>query len=317
LSREAWGSLRLAVSVVPAVAALLVPAVVASEAYRARQRALAWALEALVRAAVVSGADADAVGTLVAERATTTTSGSTMLTWWMSLSPLLPTPPTRRQAAVFVSRVVAIRGLRQPEVPRLALADLDAITADLGRNRTNHAAVEWQRLIVAVACLRGGARFRTAVNLAAGAWGAPPVFSSAAVLLTSAVEKADFESAAVRRPHILPLPCPGLREAVHWVGANSHAPAGPAAYGLWWGAISRPIRAFLRERGIADVRASRRELAERLDGSGPEGRLLAELALHHVPGSRHTVRYTTALAPARRVSRAIALALVTTQHGTH
>jgi len=126
VSALSWARLRAAASATAEVGRLRLPALVAGEAHRSRQRALCWGLQMYVVARGV-GPSAMLAYEYLTDRASADTAGSTCLSWWFSLAPLLPDPPLTALTRRYVAEVAAVRGLRQPLVARSALASLDAL----------------------------------------------------------------------------------------------------------------------------------------------------------------------------------------------
>ena len=309
VSALSWARLRAAASATAEVGRLRLPALVAGEAHRSRQRALCWGLQMYVVARGV-GPSAMLAYEYLTDRVSADTAGSTCLSWWFSLAPLLPDPPPAALTRRYVAEVAAVRGLRQPLVARSALASLDALahqTLPRLRRSVPPDPLAAARLLLAVGALRGGCRFRTAVDAALGVWHAAPVETPDAIVLFLLAEKTDFQRAAVVSPLLVPLPLPGLSVALRLVRAALPAqPDGPN-FLPFWEQEHATIRAALRTSGILDVRASRRHVAAAVDASG--GLAAVERVLHHRPGSPATIRYTAGVAEAQRTAVVLAAAL--------
>lgn len=320
LAGPALARYQRSLSTTPESAQLRVPAAVATEGFRARQRSLCWQLHAYVVATGVDAPDVAMLLNMLAHKAAagklrkgqTTAdlvSGSTRLSWWFTVSGLVPTLPTLAQTRAYIRGVAATGGLRQPTVAREALAELD-VAADAMRtlttSRTGLDQLAAQRALVAIAGLRGGCRFKTAVDIAVGVWHAPPQWLPEAVVVTLDVEKTDHQRAAVILPTLIPLPFEGLADALAAVRlAAGDMPTEPLAYVAAWRAIYRDTRSVIAT--VRDIRASRREVGARAAASG--GTALAESVLHHRPGSHATPRYTTHDHTVRATARALGAAL--------
>lgn len=297
MSVEGIGRLRRACTSTPEVAAVLLPASAAGEEHRRRQRALTWGLQAYVVAAGRSSPSSEDVWAYMRDRAASDPTGSTRLSWWFSLLPLLPAD-VHVDTASFVREVTVAAGLRQPLVAREGLRPLGEAIAEARRQGTD--SLPAAQLLLAAAALRGGCRFASAVDVAMGAWISPPQQGANAVVVTPRASKSDQERAAVPLPVLIPLPMQGVTEALRRVttaaaalGEESHA-----QYLRRWRAVHLMIRGALRRHGVDDVRGPRREVAALADMA--HGRTAAEQVLGHRPGSAATVRYTTRAAASAR-----------------
>lgn len=311
-SAASFARLRGALSSTPEVARILVAAAAAGEPFRARQRSLAWGLHAYVLAAAAKEPTTEMVRHFLLDRADRGAVGSTRLAWWFSLTPLCPTPPLAAETRSFVAEVVASVGLRQPVVGREALQALDgclsAAGTNLGKAASEKARLEAARTIVAVGVLRGGSRFKSAVDAAMASWDGAAVHTPRAILIPVLAEKTDLRRAAVITPLLIPLPCPHAATAVRMVEASRGAlPEGPAEFAVVWAAEYARIRGILRTAGVPDVRATRRHVASMV--CAVAGSAAAGEVLHHRPGSRATPRYTTNLAAAKSAAGYLAAAL--------
>ena len=219
------------------------------------------------------------------------TRSTTAIGWLMMLAPRLPVPLPRRSFMAILRSLAQASMLRPPQRLRGLWAEAKAAAEDKGLQRSRRGKEIW----AAIMAMRSGVRRPDACRIVAGQADDQDIVGETVVVFPR-TEKTDMFGHREIEPIV--ITCASEQESSKLFAIlTSPSPSSDPI------ALEKSVADQLHRFGVRDIRAIRRDAAERC-GS----REKAAIMLRHRPGSAHTLRYATTrdrIEPLRLIGRRI------------